>query len=238
METPFWKAFDRIYVINLISRADRRQEMDEELRRVGLSLNAPRVRLFPAIRPEDAGPFPSIGARGCFLSHLGVLREALSRQEQTILVLEDDANFKRDFARLTTSISSQLASTDWSIFYGGPRGPRGSSAGGCELIPASTGIETTHCVGFNGTSLMAHLAEYLERQLKRPPGDPAGGPMHVDGSYSWFRRAHPELITLAASPPIAYQRASQSDIFAGGLDRFLGAAPILAAARKLRNRCG
>lgn len=236
MTTPFWNAFDRVYVINLPSRADRREEMDEQLRRVGLALDAPRVRLFPAVRPADAGPFSSIGARGCFMSHLAVLREAQSRQEQTILVLEDDANFARDFERFAAPVADQLAATEWAIFYGGPPGLKGSGSGACEAVPASTGIETTHCVGFRGASLMVQLAQYLERQLQRRPGDPAGGPMHVDGSYSWFRRERPEFVTLAASPPIAYQRSSRSDIYSGRLDRLWGAAPVLAAARKLRNR--
>jgi glycosyl transferase family 25 len=236
MTTSFWNAFDRIYVINLASRVDRRQEMDEQLRRVGLKLDAPRVRLFPAVRPVDAGPFPSIGARGCFMSHLGVLREAQSREEKAILVLEDDVNFAHDFERLSTNLAHPLAANDWSIFYGGYRGLQGIKTGSCDAVPASTGVETTHCVGFRGASLMLHLAEYLERQLERQPGDPAGGPMHVDGSYSWFRRERPDLVTLAAFPPIAYQRSSRSDIYAGRLDRLWGAAPMLAAARKLRNR--
>lgn len=236
MTTSLWNAFDRIYVINLVSRVDRRQEMDDQLRQVGLALDARRVRLFPAVRPADAGPFPSVGARGCFMSHLGVLREAQSRSEQAILVLEDDVNFAQGFGRLARQVAHQLAASDWSIFYGGHRGLQSSDAAPCEAVPASTAVETTHCIGFRGKSLMMQLADYLERQLTRRPGDPAGGPMHVDGSYSWFRRERPELVTLAASPPIAYQRSSRSDIYAGSLDRLWGAAPVLAAARKLRNR--
>lgn len=86
---------DLIYVINLPYRADRRSEMAHQLVRVGLSFDDPQVVLFPAVRPTEPGALPSIGARGCFLSHLGVLRDALKKGARQILVLEDDANFTR-----------------------------------------------------------------------------------------------------------------------------------------------
>ncbi|MCL4675754.1 MAG: hypothetical protein KJZ59_06980, partial [Pararhodobacter sp.] len=56
--------FGRIVVINLPERADRRQAIDTELRRAGLSLDHPSVELFVAIRPESAAGFPSRGAHG------------------------------------------------------------------------------------------------------------------------------------------------------------------------------
>jgi hypothetical protein len=78
---------------------------------------------------------------------------------------------------------------------------------------------------------------YLEAQLARPAGDPHGGPMHVDGSYSWFRRGHPELSTLIAVPEIGHQRASKTDVHDLGLrDRLPILRTAMAAVRRLRNR--
>jgi hypothetical protein len=71
--------FDRIYVINLPARTDRKREMEEQLARIGLSFAHPRVSLFAAIRPHEPGGFDTIGARGCFSSHLEVLRDAHRR---------------------------------------------------------------------------------------------------------------------------------------------------------------
>ena len=89
------RVFDRIYVINLAERADRREEMSEQLARVGLSFDDPSIELFEACRPQSAGDFPSIGARGCFLSHFGVIENAVSNGYDSILILEDDMDWTR-----------------------------------------------------------------------------------------------------------------------------------------------
>ena len=97
--------FQQIYVINLPHRRDRRLEMAEQLEKIGLSFDNPAVRLFAAFRPEDPGGFPNIGARGCFMSHLGVLQDARERKFERILIFEDDLNFYPDF---TTRIDQRF----------------------------------------------------------------------------------------------------------------------------------
>jgi glycosyl transferase, family 25 len=209
----FWNRFERIYVINLPSRADRRREMDLELRRVGLCLDAAPVELFPANRPSEPGEFPSIGSRGCFLSHLNVLREARNARHSSIAILEDDVSFVRDFDGLLTGVASVLDKEDWQLFYGGHRLEGTQHSSPVAEISAVQPVETSHFIAFRGEGIINLAIQYLELQLTRPGGDPAGGPMHVDGSYSWFRREHPQLRTFAAFPPLANQRSSQSDIF-------------------------
>ncbi len=71
------RLFDRVLVINLPQRADRRRGIDAELRKVGLALDHPKVEVFAAIRPDHAAGFPSIGAHGAFRSHLGVMERML-----------------------------------------------------------------------------------------------------------------------------------------------------------------
>ena len=95
--SPQLTVFDRIYVINVPTRTDRRREMQAQLYRVGTSLSAPGVHLFSAVRPSAAGGFTSVGARGCFVSHLGVLREAAPGHVGRLLILEDDLDFVRGF---------------------------------------------------------------------------------------------------------------------------------------------
>ncbi|MCI5210545.1 MAG: hypothetical protein D3910_17540 [Candidatus Electrothrix sp. ATG2] len=68
--------FGKIYVINLPERVDRRREVTAALKRIGISFAPGKVELFPAIRPTEAAGFPSPGVRGCFLSHLSVLKKA------------------------------------------------------------------------------------------------------------------------------------------------------------------
>lgn len=235
--TPLFAAYERLYVINLASRADRRAEMAEQLQRVGLSFASPQVRLFEAVRPADAGPFPSVGAHGCFMSHLGVLRDARSAGLQRIVIFEDDLNFAADFATLALPALAAAERPECAIFYGGHElaQPLAAGAGAVE-IAADRPIQTAHFVAFHGAAI-GTAVDYLEAMLRRAPGDPAGGPMHVDGAYSWLRRAHPALRTWAALPVLGHQRSSRTDIHAlRWFDRLPLVRDAVARLRRVRNR--
>ena len=231
------ESFERIFVINLTSRADRRREMSQQLHRIGLKLGHGPVELFQAVRPDDAGEFPSIGSRGCYLSHLGVLRRALSLDLRSILVLEDDLDFSDDFADAMPHVAARLANEPWAMFYGGGRmdaAPRRSPASGCVVLDPDEGVGTTHFYGLRGP-IIAELADYLQLLLERPAGHPDGGPMHVDGAYCWFRRRRPEYLTLIASPELGYQRLSRTDVHAlRWYDRSLGVRHLMSLVRRVR----
>ena len=230
--------FDKIFVINLATRDDRRREMDEQFRRIGLSLDSPLVELFEAVRPDDRGDFPSIGARGCFMSHLGVLKRAVEQRLGTVLIVEDDLNFSDDFIQRISSVAERLQRQDWSMFYGGYRLEQAVPEvhGGCADLSADAGVQTSHFVAVRGAAITG-LVGYLEAQLARPAGHPRGGPMHVDGSYTWFRREHPELPTVIAVPELGHQRASKTDVHDLGLrDSVPIVRSAMAALRKLKNR--
>jgi hypothetical protein len=220
-----------VRVINLGYRADRRAEVAEELGRFGLALGEGRVRLFPAVRPDEAGPFESIGARGCFVSHLGALRDALRDGAESLLILEDDVAFC-DSRGLAAALAG-LQDVDWSIFYGGYDAVDGIGSTPVAVVDHATPILTAHCVAFRRPAIAA-LVPYLEAMLSRPAGSPRGGPMHVDGAYSWFRREHPSFVTALANPPIAHQRSSRTDIHALGLkDRLPIVRDLVGYARRI-----
>lgn len=223
-------------VINLPFRDDRRREFAGQLRRIGLGFDHPEVRLFPAVRPEEAGPFPSVGARGCFLSHLGVLRAALETGADRVLICEDDLDFARDFNGRAPGLLAALQQQDWDIFYGfQPDALQPPGPGLFEIAPDQP-VLLAHFVAFRRPAIEA-LVPYLEAILQRPPGDPAGGPMHVDGAYGWFRAACPQMRTLAVAPSLGHQRSSQTNIAEGGIrDRLPVVRTVLRHARRLRNR--
>ena len=207
--------FDRIYVINLAHRADRRREMEAELNGIGLSLDHPAVTLFPASFPADEGSFSSRGARGCFESHLGVHRAILEDGVQRALMLEDDASFVPDFAPILAAIGDDLERIDWDMLYSvAPLDPQpGDQAVGQHLLALSPEhrFAQAHFVGFSHR-FSERAVPYLEAMRARPPGDPQGGPMHVDGAYCWMRAAYPEMTVLGGRQPLAVQRPSRSDI--------------------------
>ena len=206
--------FDTTCIINLPARRDRRSEMQAQLQRIGVPQDAGDVAFFEAIRPSDAAGFPTVGTRGCFLSHLGVLEQALLHGHETVLILEDDLNFSPDFLQRIGRVSDALARSRWSIFYGGYsiEGPAATAQGGSiSLIEAARSVGCTHFVAFRGAALR-DLPAYLRAIMGRAPGHPEGGPMHIDGAYSRFRQQHPELQTMVAQPELGYQRASRTDI--------------------------
>jgi glycosyl transferase, family 25 len=231
-------ALGPIVVINLPFRADRLAEFATQLHRIGLSFDHRQVRIFDAVRPDAPDSFPSIGARGCFLSHLGILRQAVAAGQDRLLICEDDLDFTPDALSRLPDLIAHLTTTDWSIFYGGygETPPGKAIAPGLVQPDPGQGVSCSHFYAIRGTAI-PDLMHYLEAMLARPPGDPDGGPMHYDGALGWFRNAHPQHLTLAAVPPLGVQRPSRTDIHAL---RWFDRLPVVrdAVARLRRTRTG
>jgi len=234
--TQLLDEFDRVFIINLASRADRRVEMNEQLARIRQPLRAGHIEFFEAVRPDHAGGFPSIGARGCFESHLSVLQTAQSLGLRRVLILEDDLNFAPDFLDEQAYVAAALNQEDWGMFYGGYRIRQALPSDDilAELL-AGAWVECSHFVGFQGEAI-GQAAQWLAQLAQRQPGDPAGGPMHVDGAYTWLRRTHPEMRTLMAVEQLGYQRASRTDIHElPWYDKVAGVRNVVATLRSWRN---
>jgi glycosyl transferase family 25 len=191
------------YVINLECRRDRKTEMEHQLRRVGW-----RAQFFNAIRPDHDGGFPSIGAHGCYLSHLAVLKHALPHNAH-ILIMEDDLDFVAGFSRTWDRAFDALETVEWSIWY--PGHFLTNHRTGLQIIDPNQGLRCTHFILFN-RSTVRKVIDSMEAILARPPGHPNGGPMHVDGAYSTIRAQNPDLKTFVFLPSLGFQRSSRSDI--------------------------
>jgi glycosyl transferase, family 25 len=202
--------FDKSYIINLPERLDRRETMKQELKRLGLLESSEQVVFFPAIKPTDQGKFPSIGAKGCFLSHLEVLKEARNQNLNHLLIMEDDLSFTRFLIEQQDAIVNELQHLNWDFVYLGHA---------VNLPPSrerlfqeySKPLMFTHFLVVNKKTI-AQLIDFLEEVLMRPGGHPEGGPMHVDGAYSTFRKQNPNVVTLIATPSLGFQRSSPSNV--------------------------
>ena len=225
--------FERTYVINLPSRADRRREMSRELERMALPLTPKKVELFAAIRPEQAGDWPNVGVLGCFLSHLAVLRQACSDRLANVLVLEDDLATTAQFRMNQHRVIEHLRDQDWDFVYFG----HGEKVDGdpVTLRPFFGPLLTAHFYGVNGR-ILEPLIRYLEELMRRPAGHPEGGPMHVDGAYSWFRRQNPDVVTLIAHPSLGGQRSSRSDLTSAWFDNVPLLRELAGWARQVKVR--
>jgi glycosyl transferase family 25 len=207
----------RKFVINLESRPDRRSKMQKQLDEIGW-----QAEFIKAIRPEDRGPFPSLGARGCFLSHVELLRRG---EGSNVILMEDDLSFVEGASRLWAAAVAKLPA-DWSIFY--PAHDLGNG-----IIDPKTAVVCAHMVVFKD-SIVSRILRELEIIMSRPAGHPMGGPMHVDGAYSTIRAQNPDIRTYAFSPSLGYQRSSRSDITTKNFfDGFPVLRPITSAVRKI-----
>lgn len=202
--------FERVYAINLPSRKDRRRMIVQELKKAGMPPKPNKVEIFPAIRPDDAGDFPSIGARGCFESHLAILKQAQADRLTSVLIVEDDLKISERFRTEQAVLVDRLCGTDWDFVYFGHI-EQVAKTGGVTLEPFSGPLVTAHFYAVNG-KILDRLVWFLEQVKQRPPGHPDGGPMHIDGAYSTFRNQNPDIVTLIASPNLGWQQSSRSDI--------------------------
>jgi hypothetical protein len=228
MSHPLLDCFDRICIISLPQRLDRRRAVVRELQRHGVAVDGRRVRFFDAIRPDGPAGFPSLGARGCYLSHLQVLREARADGVQRLLVLEDDVMFTAAMAQ-ARPLLGELHHESWQLAYLGHVQP--PLAGPQRWQVTREPLACTHCYAVHAQALDT-VVGYLQGCLQRPAGDPAGGPMHVDGALTMLRQQQPALVTLRAARSLAGQRSSRSDIIGPSwLDRL----PAAAWVRRLKN---
>ena len=131
---------DRIFIINLKSRKDRKIQIIKELHRV----KAENYEFFEAIRPTEKelqswntsyiNPLPKwfvqskkdplkyrLGALGCLKSHYEIIKLCKQRGYKNVLILEDDTQFtyKEDislFEKLN-QFSHQIDNLDYGLLY-------------------------------------------------------------------------------------------------------------------------
>lgn len=228
----FFNCFDKIFVINLPERTDRRKAIQSELEWIGASVGD-KVEIFPAVKPSDPGGFPSIGARGCFMSHLEILRKARDAGMCRILILEDDLMFNNSLKKYQQAVAQHMAGEGYDIAYLGHM-VESRNSGAMQFETYAQPLMQSHFIAFRGDAI-ARLVAFFETMLERPAGHPDGGPMHVDGAYSTFRAQNPDVVTQIAMPNLGFQRPSPSDI-AGfrWFDKMAGLKELSALARRFR----
>ena len=201
--------FDIVRIISLPSRKDRRRETKSEFKRNGYSIEEKNIGFFDAVRPEDKGEFPNVGSKGCFLSHLAVLKLADEKGAKNVLILEDDIAFSRDLVACASKAIEQLADLEWDILYFGHGKP--ASEIGDLWIPAAYPGPMTHFYAVNRCMLKS-LITFLEEVQTRPAGHPGGGAMHYDAAINTFMLSNPDVKLFCFSKNLGYQRPSETNI--------------------------
>jgi glycosyl transferase family 25 len=228
------EGFGLVRVINLRERRDRLREVTAQLAAVGVGFERGKVELYEATRPSDPGGFDSLGARGCYTSHLEILRDARDRGVESVLVMEDDCEILPRHVERLEALVDELQGRAWGFAYLGHIVPMaGASTNGWQEYGGP--VQTTHLYAVHRSSLPG-IVGYLEACLTRPGGHPVGGPMPVDGALTMYRAAHPEVVTLMAQPVVAGQWSSRSDITAKWWDQVPGVGSAIGVARGMKRR--
>jgi glycosyl transferase family 25 len=224
--------FDQVRIINMTSRKDRRDETVSEFIRYGFPVNSEKVKFYDAITPVDAKRFPNPGVRGCFLSHLSVLKDAERAKSNNILVLEDDIQFSKNILQQGALAVKSLSGLDWDIAYFGH-------------VLKSTTSETTwkkvnqpmslsHFYAVNGEKV-ASLTQFLDHLLERPIGHISGGPMHYDGALNTYIKNQPNIQAYYFSMNLGYQRPSKTNLHKNPFfESYTALKPLVILARKIK----
>ena len=114
--------FDNIFCINLAKRKDRKDLLQPKLKKLGISVEWFRGydgSLLSQFVDENVPVLRTPGYIGCLLSHLEVMKIALDRGYDKILILEDDIaihkNIRTEFDIVINQMESD--SVDWDILY-------------------------------------------------------------------------------------------------------------------------
>jgi glycosyl transferase family 25 len=229
---PLTDTFALTRVVNLPARKDRYREISAQLNALGMPFATGKVELFPAVCPSEAAGFTNAAVRGCYLSHLEILRDARDRGVTSVLMIEDDLHVQPQDVEELSRIAAQLADRFWGIAYLGhfhPTPPAATPG----WLPFDGELRTSHFYAVH-SSVFDRLIAYLEACLTRPPGDPVGGPMEYDGALNMFRRWNPDVVTLIAQPSLGGQRSSRSDIHPGRLEQLPGAGSVISLLRRAK----
>ena len=193
--------FDKALYINLAHRKDRRVQAESEFVMHGIV--AERMEAVNG-NPDDIQTTIPSGHVGCILSHLNCLLLAKRQGWETVLILEDDVQFKHNADRLFNKWWKGVPE-DWDMLYlgGNHFGVKFKYRDNPKLQTVTAHVSrthhtlTTHAYAVKNT-MFDYLIELLV-QVDKP----------VDVLYI---EAQSRFKTYTMMPNLAWQRDSYSDI--------------------------
>lgn len=159
--------FERVFVINLRFRQDRRESLSENFRRSGL-IDPEAVTWVPAVDgrlcppPEyfSAGP----GAWGCYQTHLRIVQDAAMDGLGNYLVIEDDTIFSPHASELLKSFMNQVPG-DWDqLFLGGQHLSEPEVVPYRPMVLRAGQVHRTHAFALRNT-VFNHFQQWLGDSL-------------------------------------------------------------------------
>jgi hypothetical protein len=103
---PCWEKVEQIYVLNLDARVDRWANVLRELGRMGAPFQ--RITRVSAIQDQSTDDPALNGHFGCLRSHISMMEDAISKDFDQVLILEDDFCFTEDINTHKTDLQEFL----------------------------------------------------------------------------------------------------------------------------------
>lgn len=188
----------RVYIINLRRRVDRLHALMKRLEACRWPFAEPII--YPAIDGDKVGVPPEFtqggGAYGCRMSHLRILQDCLMEDVESVMILEDDADFCEGFPEKVAEFLEKVPK-DWEgIMLGGQHHAPPIDIG----IPGVVRVryaQRTHC----------YIArrEYM-KALQRRWGNAT---VHIDWLMRDWQHRH---IVYAPDPWLVGQVGGRSDV--------------------------
>jgi len=193
----FEKTFDKIYCVNLNRRPDRWELAQQEFARVGLTA----VERYEAVdgASYDWSNVVShllVGELGLIETHINIIKEAIAKNYESILIFEDDVEFIDEFFRVNEYM--EALPSDWDMLYLGGNhnyGPYPQQIN--EKVLKLNKTYTTHAIAIK-SSLFETILAITEKRLKQ-----------IDVYYADLHNTHN---VYGFTPNIAIQRTDFSDI--------------------------
>lgn len=210
---------DKIFVINLKHRTDRRENVVNEFKKAKID----NYEIFDAIQPKTIEEINKwnpkfvsekpdwlcsdflkfrLGSLGCLLSHVEIMKTSLEKGYEQVLILEDDAEFRlgnyKSFDEVLKSLELQLDDIKFDMFYFGGTHEQN------KLLRVSENIFQTKGTGTTGAYVINSRGMKLILRLIKGYGDA------IDVFYK--KSAQRILNCYTIMPALIIQKDSYSDI--------------------------
>jgi GR25 family glycosyltransferase involved in LPS biosynthesis len=127
MQNPF-DFFDKIFYINLESRPDRKEFMEQQFEKFGIvaerfsAVSLTKEQNEDLIKRgcnfyDDARPEYAPRIKSCTISHLTVLLRSKMMDYQNVLIFEDDALIDDNILEDLEKCVTELSQLEWDLFY-------------------------------------------------------------------------------------------------------------------------
>lgn len=162
--------FERIFVISLPHKEDRRERLVNQLKELGLA--EPEDLVWVRAVSGEKCPPPAYfqagaGAWGCLHSHLRIVQDALMDGLENYLVLEDDVLFHESSAKCLERFMEEMPD-DWGqIYLGGQHLQDPAEVEGTSFVLRAKNINRTHAFALRRTAFttfqkhISHAPDYM-----------------------------------------------------------------------------